>query len=84
MRELHPEAEKVFRDAYLLEFLDIPEGHRENDLHASLLANLQHFLIELGRDFCFVGMVCSPRKLARCAYSSPQSCPRTGTRPPTS
>jgi predicted nuclease of restriction endonuclease-like (RecB) superfamily len=55
LRELHPEAEKVFRDAYLLEFLDIPEGHRENDLHASLIANLQHFLIELGRDFCFVG-----------------------------
>jgi predicted nuclease of restriction endonuclease-like (RecB) superfamily len=55
LRELHPEAEKVFRDAYLLEFLDIPEGHRENDLHASLIANLQHFLSELGRDFCFVG-----------------------------
>jgi predicted nuclease of restriction endonuclease-like (RecB) superfamily len=55
LRELHPEAEKVFRDAYLLEFLDIPEGHRESDLHASLLANLQRFLIELGRDFCFVG-----------------------------
>jgi hypothetical protein len=55
LRELHPEAEKVFRDAYLLEFLDIPEGHRESDLHTSLLSNLQHFLIELGRDFCFVG-----------------------------
>jgi hypothetical protein len=45
----------VFRDAYLVEFLDLPEGHLEADLHASLLRELRRFLWELGRDFCFVG-----------------------------
>jgi predicted nuclease of restriction endonuclease-like (RecB) superfamily len=55
LRQLHPGAEAVFRDAYVVEFLDLPDGHREADLHKSLLRNLRHFLAELGRDFCFVG-----------------------------
>ena len=55
LRQLHPEAETVFRDTYLLEFLELPDGHREADLHASLVRNLRRFLTELGRDFCFIG-----------------------------
>jgi hypothetical protein len=33
----------------------LPDGHAETDLHRSLLAKLRQFLIELGRDFCFIG-----------------------------
>lgn len=55
LRELHPAAESAFRDAYLLEFLELPRDHHEADLHQSLLRNLSRFLAELGRDFCFVG-----------------------------
>lgn len=55
LRQLHPGAEAAFRDAYLVEFLDLPDGHREADLHAGLLANLRRFLTEFGCDFCFVG-----------------------------
>ena len=55
LKELHPGAEAVFRDAYLVEFLELPEGHLEEDLHAGLVRNLRGFLAELGRDFCFVG-----------------------------
>jgi hypothetical protein len=40
---------------YLLEFLDLPAGHSETDLHQGLLLQLRDFLIELGRDFCFIG-----------------------------
>ncbi len=29
LREMHPDAEKVFRDAYVVEFLEFPEGHLE-------------------------------------------------------
>lgn len=50
-----PGIEPVFQDAYLVEFLDLADGHREADLHRSLLHNLQRFLAELGRDFCFIG-----------------------------
>ena len=45
----------MFKDAYMLEFLDLPEGHAEADPHRALLLKLRDFLIELGRDFCFVG-----------------------------
>ena len=51
----HPMAMDVFRDAYVLEFLELPERHTEADLHRGLVRQLQDFLIELGRDFCFVG-----------------------------
>ncbi len=53
--ETHPAALRVFKDAYLVEFLGLPEGHAEADLHQGLLKQLKDFLIELGRDFCFVG-----------------------------
>ncbi|HKV07776.1 MAG TPA: PDDEXK nuclease domain-containing protein [Thermoanaerobaculia bacterium] len=55
LRELHPGAEAVFRDAYVVEFLDLPDPFQEADLHKSLVRNLRRFLAELGRDFCFVG-----------------------------
>ena len=55
LRQTHPAALDVFRDAYMVEFLDLPSGHAESDLHQGLLTRLKDFLIELGRDFCFVG-----------------------------
>jgi predicted nuclease of restriction endonuclease-like (RecB) superfamily len=55
LRELHPTAEAAFRDTYVVNFLDLPDGHAEADLHDSLLRNLSAFLTEVGRDFCFVG-----------------------------
>ena len=53
--EEYPEASTVFRDAYLLDFLQLPPQHQERDLHAALLSNLQRFIQELGPEFCFVG-----------------------------
>lgn len=53
--QTHPAALEVFRDAYMVEFLGLPGSHAEADLHQGLLARLKDFLIELGRDFCFVG-----------------------------
>jgi len=52
LRELHPQAEREFKDAYLLEFLDLPDAHSEDDLHRGLLRHLGRFLTELGRGFC--------------------------------
>jgi len=55
LKQTRPAALDVFRDAYMVEFLDLPAGHAEADLHRGLLLHLKNFLIELGRDFCFVG-----------------------------
>src|ERR1035437_5586967 len=53
--EIHPEAQSIFKDAYSVEFLGLPQDHTENDLHRGLLNRMKDFMLELGRDFCFVG-----------------------------
>jgi predicted nuclease of restriction endonuclease-like (RecB) superfamily len=53
--QIHPDAASVFKDSYLVEFLDLPAAHLESDLQRGLLAQLRQFLLELGRDFCFAG-----------------------------
>ncbi|WP_433769396.1 PDDEXK nuclease domain-containing protein [Pseudomonas putida] len=55
LKQTRPSALEIFRDAYMVEFLDLPGVHAETDLHQGLLARLKEFLSELGRDFCFVG-----------------------------
>lgn len=49
--------EAVLRDPYVLEFLGVERAVAisERDLESALIRNLQSFLLELGRDFCFVG-----------------------------
>jgi len=55
LTELHPSAAAIFKDTYLLEFLQLPPSHSEADLQKALVQQLKQFLIELGRDFCYVG-----------------------------
>jgi predicted nuclease of restriction endonuclease-like (RecB) superfamily len=55
LRQIHPGALEELKNAYNLEFLALPDGHSEADLHGALLRHLGCFLTELGRDFCFVG-----------------------------
>ncbi|MEI8021504.1 MAG: PDDEXK nuclease domain-containing protein [Schlesneria sp.] len=55
LREIHPDAATVFKDSYLVEFLDLAPEHTEADLQQGLVEQLKKFLIELGRDFCYVG-----------------------------
>lgn len=68
LRQAHPDALEIFRDAYMLEFLDLPGGHAETDLHKGLMARLKEFLSELGRDFCFVGSE-FPLQVGRCDFA---------------
>lgn len=54
----HPEAmmiSKIFRDKYIFEFLDLPEFHSENDVQKGILFKLKQFILELGKDFIFMG-----------------------------
>jgi len=54
--EPKPEYEKIIRDPYVLEFLDLPENPHfyEKDLEQAIIDHLQKFLLELGRGFSFV------------------------------
>ena len=54
--EPKPEYEKIIKDPYVLEFLDLPpnEHYYETELEQALIDHLQNFLLELGRGFSFV------------------------------
>lgn len=53
--QIHPFAQEAFKDVYVLDFLQLPDGHGERDLRRGLVADLKKFLVELGSDFCFIG-----------------------------
>lgn len=55
LRELHPATDKAFKDRYVLEFLGLPEPHSEDDLKRALAQHMKAFVLELGKDFLFVG-----------------------------
>lgn len=45
----------ALRDAYVFEFLDLPESYKEKDLRRQIVSNLKDFILEFGKDFAFVG-----------------------------
>ena len=53
-RVLPQDTTGVFKDSYLLDFLDLPQRHSEADLQTSLLRNMRKFLMELGDGFAEV------------------------------
>ncbi len=46
--------ENPFLDAYVIEFLDLPNEYHENDLRKALIKNMKEFILELGKDFTFI------------------------------
>ncbi len=42
-------------DLYSLEFLDLPNEYTESDLKNAIVKNLKDFILEVGRDFTFIG-----------------------------
>lgn len=55
LTQKHPNAPDVFKDTYILDFLNLPEAHSESDLSRSIVSNLKSFVLEFGKDFAFVG-----------------------------
>ncbi|MBC2714085.1 MAG: DUF1016 domain-containing protein [Desulfobacteraceae bacterium] len=55
LKQLPQNTEKVFKDSYILEFLQLPKKHNEDDLQQAILSSLKDFILEIGRDFCFLG-----------------------------
>jgi len=44
-----------FLDSYVLEFLNLPAKYSESDLKTAIVQNMKNFILEIGRDFSFVG-----------------------------
>jgi len=50
------QANDLIKDPYVFEFIDIPEqNYGESELENSLIEKLEHFLLELGKGFAFIG-----------------------------
>lgn len=45
----------ALRDAYVLEFLDLPASYKEKDLRKQIVSHLKDFILEFGKDFSFIG-----------------------------
>lgn len=42
-------------DTYSLEFLDLPSQFSEKDFRTAIIKNLKNFILEIGKDFSFIG-----------------------------
>ncbi|SEI72566.1 Predicted nuclease of restriction endonuclease-like (RecB) superfamily, DUF1016 family [Dyadobacter sp. SG02] len=51
-QKLNPDL--VFKDPYFLDFLGLKDAYSEKDLEASIIVELQRFIIEMGGDFAFM------------------------------
>lgn len=55
IRSAHNETGNIFLDNYVLDFLNVPDKVSERDLQKSILNNLKNFILEIGKDFTFIG-----------------------------
>ena len=54
LREIAPQAELLFRDQYVLEFLGAKDYKHENTMKKALIAQMKKFILEFGKDFLFI------------------------------
>ncbi len=55
VRESRNDLTDAFKDSYIFEFLNLPEPYNERDLQRGLVRQMKNFILELGKDFLFIG-----------------------------
>ena len=55
VRERRNGLTNTFKDSYVFEFLNLSEPHNERDLQHGLVRQMKAFILELGKDFLFIG-----------------------------
>ena len=55
LKEIHPNIKHVFKDNYVLEFLNLPHKYSEKEFQKAIISNLKDFILEFGKDFTFLG-----------------------------
>ena len=50
-----PASANPFLDSYVIDFLDLPEKYHENEFRKALVKGMRNFILEMGKDFAFVG-----------------------------
>ena len=55
LKAAHPDAPAIIPDTALVDFLHLPPKHSEARLRRGIVANIRDFVLNIGRDFLFVG-----------------------------
>lgn len=55
MREMNSEHLSILKDTYVFDFLNLPDTHSESDLKKGVIKQMKDFILEIGKDFLFVG-----------------------------
>lgn len=55
VRELGDKAKNAFRDQYVMEYITGKEAKPENSLRNALIKHMKEFILELGKDFIYMG-----------------------------
>ncbi|RDB03141.1 PDDEXK nuclease domain-containing protein [Runella aurantiaca] len=55
LRETSQDTTNTFKDSYVFEFLNLSEPYSESDLQRGLVRQMRNFILELGKDFLFIG-----------------------------
>jgi RecB family endonuclease NucS len=55
LRENKNELTNTLKDSYVFEFLNLSEKHSESELKRGLIGQMKNFILELGKDFIFIG-----------------------------
>lgn len=55
LRKTNQDITNTIKDSYVFEFLSLPELHSESELQRGLLRQMKKFILELGKDFLFIG-----------------------------
>ncbi len=55
IQRVKEQTQSLFLDKYVLDFLNTPKNLSENNLQKSIVSNLKSFILEIGKDFSFMG-----------------------------
>lgn len=55
LKDRNNELSNTFKDSYVFEFLNLREPHSESNLQRGLVRQMKNFILELGKDFLFIG-----------------------------
>lgn len=53
--DIRNQAKLAVKDEYNFDFLELGEEHREMEVERALIAKINHFLVEMGGVFAFLG-----------------------------
>lgn len=53
-KEVSPSAKEIFKDEYLMDYLDLDENADERKVESEIVANIKDFILRIGKGFCFI------------------------------